>query len=276
MPRGRVRRGGTEGKGDGMEGRSPVATPPGSWVVDGALVAVLLASAWRGARRGGLATLAGLAAMVASAAWLAGRADDVIAWAAARGLVTGLARLVEPWLAAWLPADLLRAPVQPATLLRVLDLLARGAGAPSVEDGWGRLVREAARTIPPGATVGELLATALAGAVIADLCLYAVPLALGLVLGAVARRIVASLPALRRTPWERWLGLLLGGCEGAIVAGGVLVLVHQLRGHVPTPFGASGWDALEQARLATWLVAGWQALWSRLTAAAGSSWEGAG
>lgn len=252
--------------GGGTPGVAPL---PGAWVLDAGLAAMLLAAVWQGYRRGGLAALAGLAAFAAAAWFVATQAATVQVWAVRSGLLPRLAVLVEPLAAAWLPPEVARAPVQPAYLLRVLDALNAMPLPPGVREEWSAALREAARAAGHDATLGGVLATVMASAAIADLSLYGLPLAAGLVLSTMARRLAGLLYPRGWGAWDRLLGLVAGGLEGALLAAGLLVLLLQLAALAPGLVDPRWWETLEQSHLAAWLTRAWQALWPAVTGSHG-------
>ena len=244
--------------------------PPGAWALDAGLAVLLLAAAWQGSRRGGLVAVAGLATFAATAWLVATRAADIQAWAARSGWLARLSALITPLVTAWLPPEVARAPVQPADLLRLLDVLNAMPLPPGVRDEWWAALREAARAAGPDATVGSLLATVVASGVVADLTLYGLPLATGFLLSLLARRGAALLHARGWGAGDRLLGFVAGGLEGALLAAGLLVLAHHLAALAPGVVDPRWWQALDQSRLAAWLTGAWDALWPALMASRGA------
>ncbi|QIA28107.1 CvpA family protein [Thermaerobacter sp. PB12/4term] len=236
----------------------------GAWALDAGLAAMILVAAWQGYRRGGLVATAGLLSFAAAAWFVATRAAAVQAWAARTGLLPRLAELLQPAAAAWLPPEVARAPVQPAYLLRVLHVLDAMPLPPGVRAEWADALREAARAAGGQTTVANLLATVLASAVIADVALYGLPLAGGLVLSAAARRLAGTVHHRGWGGWDRLLGVVAGGLEGALLLAGLLLLARQLAGLAPGWIDPAWWTGLEQSRLAAGLLALGEGVWAAL------------
>lgn len=243
-----------------MDGGAGIATASGARAVDAALAAVLAVAAWQGYRRGAVVALAGVATFALAAWFVAARAGELQSWAVRTGLLGRLAAVLEPVVGAWLPPEVAAAPVRPVELLRVLDALAQLPLPPEVREQWADALRAAARAAGPGSTLGELLARVVAATLLADLGLYALPMAAGLFFAAVARRLTALLGATGLGAWNRALGLVAGALEGALVAAGLLVTARYLAGLAPGLVDPAWWQALDQSRLAPILLGAWQAL----------------
>ena len=236
--------------------------------VDGILLGLVALAAWRGYARGGATALASLAGFGLGAWLLAGRAAALTRWAEQHGVLAGLAGWLRPVVTAWLPPEVARAPVRPDTVLRALDAL---AALPLPDPARRQLadgLRSALLAAETGGTLADLLAGVVAGALLVDLCLYALPLAAGLVAAAAGRRVGALLRGRGLGALDRGLGALAGAVEGAAVLAVALFLLDRVAALWPRPPVPVWLSALEGSRVAGWLVRGLMVLWP----GGGSGW----
>lgn len=229
-------------------------------LMDGGVAVVLLAAAWQGYRRGGIPALAGLTGFVLGWWWVASRAAEGAAWAAGAGVLEAVARFVRPAVARWLAPDLSAAPIRPDTVVRALDDLSALPFSREVEEELADGLRRSLLGDGGGpVTVGEALALGMAGLILRSAWACAVPLAAGMGVAALARRLAAWLPPRLPDRLNRPLGFLAGAVEGALTVAFFLALIRSVAGMWPRQETVAWLDALDRSpvagRLARWAVA---------------------
>lgn len=223
--------------------------------VDAAVTLIVLAAAWRGYRRGGLSGLAGLAGFALAWWWMAGHVADLATRVAGSGALTVLARVIEPYVAAWLPPEVAAAPVRSHTLLRALD----GVRELSLPDGARAQLADGLRRffLAGGAgaeTVGELFALAAASLLLYEACLYALPLLAGALAAAAGRRLAGWMGARGLGPVDRALGAVAGAAEASLAVALALLLLQALAGLWPRPEPPGWLEATHRSAIAGWLA----------------------